>query len=149
MAHSYTNLLYHIVFSTKEREEWLTPKVREQLWPYIGGIIRAEGGVALEINGMADHVHILAKLPATKPLADVLRAVKAKSCHWLRTKLEIPEFSWKTGYGAFTVSQSQLDVVRHYIQTQEEHHRAMPFTDEMRKLLRAHGLDVDEQLLWE
>jgi putative transposase len=149
MAHSFTNLLYHIVFATKERREWLAPTVRDATWEYIGGVIRADGGIALVINGMSEHVHILAKLPASKAVSDIVRAVKAKSSHRLRVKLDAPEFAWQTGYGAFSVSQSQIDVVRRYIQTQEEHHRTMSFTDEMRKLVRAHGLEVDEQLLWE
>jgi REP element-mobilizing transposase RayT len=149
MAHSFTNLLCHIVFATKERQPWLEPALRPELWKVLSGAVRSEGGIALEVNGMAEHVHILAKLPASRAVSDILRAVKAKSSHWLKRQLNAQEFAWQTGYGAFSVSQSQVEIVRRYIQLQEEHHREMPFTDEMRKLIRAHGLEVDEQLLWE
>jgi REP element-mobilizing transposase RayT len=149
MAHSFTNLLCHIVFATKERQAWLEPTLRQELWKILSGAVRSEGGIALEVNGVAEHVHILAKLPASRAVSDILRAVKAKSSHWLKGRLNLAEFAWQTGYGAFSVSQSQVEIVRRYIQRQEEHHRNMPFTDEMRKLIRAHGLEVDEQLLWE
>jgi REP element-mobilizing transposase RayT len=149
MSHSYTNLLCHIIFATKDRQAWLDPALRPELWRVIGGIVRSEDGIALEVNGMVEHVHILAKLPASRAVSDVIRAVKAKSSHWLKGQPNIDQFAWQTGYGAFSVSQSQVEVVWQYVQRQEEHHRNMPFTDEMRKLIRAHGLEVDERLLWE
>jgi REP element-mobilizing transposase RayT len=150
MAHSFTNLLYHIVFATKDRQPWLEPAaVRARLWEYVGGVVRSQDGLALEVNGMAEHVHILAKLHAGRAVSDVVRAVKAKTSHWLKGQLNFDGFAWQTGYGAFTVSQSRAGPVRQYIQRQEDHHRIMPYTDELRKLIRAHGLEVDEQLLWE
>src|SRR5262249_38955879 len=83
MSRSYTNLLYHLVFSTKERQPTLDAAVRPRLWEYLGGAIRGEGGIALLVNGMADHVHILAKLRQDKAVSDVLRAIKANSSGWI------------------------------------------------------------------
>jgi REP element-mobilizing transposase RayT len=150
MAHSFTNLLYHLVFSTKERQPWLEETLRPDLFAHLGGILREEGGIPLEINGMPDHVHILIKLRPDSRLCDVLRAVKARSSFWVhKSSPALEQFAWQTGYGAFSVSQSQAEKVRRYIQKQQEHHRAVTFTDEMRKLVRLNGLEVDEELLWE
>ncbi len=149
MAHSFTNLLYHLVFSTKERQPWLDPDMRPRLFPYLGGLIREEGGIALIVNGVADHVHLLVKLRPDRAVADVLRALKAGSSFWVhKTFLNHDHFAWQTGYGAFTVSQSQVETVRSYIQRQEEHHRTRPFRDEFAALLRAHGMQVPEEAMW-
>jgi REP element-mobilizing transposase RayT len=110
MGHSYTNLLYHIVFSTKERQAWLDPEISARLYDYLGGAIRSEGGTNLSINGCADHVHVLAKLRQNKAVSDVLRAIKANSSGWIhRTFRDSRDFAWQSGYGAFTVSQSQVE----------------------------------------
>ena len=150
MAHSFTNLLYHIVFATKERQPWLTEALRPDLYAYVAGIIRDEGGIPLIINGMPEHIHILAKLRADRAVSAVVSNIKSRSSGWIhRTRPDVPAFAWQTGYGAFTVSQSQTETVRRYIENQEEHHRAMPFQVEYRKLLLAHGLEPDEQVLWQ
>ena len=150
MSHSYTNLLYHIVFATKGREPWLLEPLRPSLFAYLGDAIREMDGIALIVNGIADHVHVLAKLRPDRTLSDVMRELKARSSGWIHRKYaELTAFRWQTGYGAFTVSQSQVDLVRTYIKNQETHHQTMTFTDEMRQLLRRHGLDLNEADLWE
>src|SRR5215204_5282895 len=109
MPRSYTNLIYHIVFSTKNREPMITPEREERLYEYIGGIIRVLGGILLIINGVEDHVHILTKLRPDKALSDVLRELKASSSGWMHDLFpEASEFAWQNGYGAFTVSESQV-----------------------------------------
>ncbi len=150
MSHSFTNLLYHLVFSTKLREPWLDASWRGELFAYLGGIVRDLGGIALEVNGIEDHVHLLVKLTASHRLCDVLREIKAGSSRWIHKRDEaLLGFAWQTGYGAFTVSQSMLAVVRQYIQNQEEHHRKQAFTDEMRQLARLNGFEGDEEFFWE
>ncbi|HEY1381022.1 MAG TPA: IS200/IS605 family transposase [Gemmataceae bacterium] len=150
MAHAFTNLLYHIVFATKERQPWLTPALRPDLWAYLAGVIREEGGIALIVNGVDDHVHILAKLRPDRAVSDVVSAVKSRSSGWIhRTRPDVPAFAWQTGYGGFTVSQSQVERVRLYIANQEEHHRRVPFRTEFRQLLLAHGFDPDEEAMWQ
>ena len=148
MSSSHCNLLYHIVFSTKRREPWLTRGIRSRAHQYLGGAIRGEKGIAVSINGTADHVHILAKLRQDKAISKLVGELKANSSGWIsRTFQEAAGFEWQEGYGAFTVSESQLSKVRRYIERQEEHHRSVSFLDEFKTLLKAHGLPFDERYL--
>ncbi len=102
----------------------ITDPIRSELYPYLGGIVRDKDGILLEIGGMADHVHILAKLKQHIAIADILRELKANSSKLLNERPDLGQwFGWQTGYGAFTVSASQVSRVRKYIQNQEEHHR--------------------------
>jgi putative transposase len=118
MAGTYTNLLYHIVFSTKNRQPQITPAIQADLYEYIGGILRGESGVLLEIGGMPDHLHLLAKLKPTHSIAEILKRIKANSSKWLSAeKLPRHDFDWQDGYSAFSVSESQVESVRRYIQT--------------------------------
>jgi REP element-mobilizing transposase RayT len=150
MGQSYTQLFYHLVFSTKERRPWLAPEVRSPVHAYLGGAIRDEGGMALVINGTADHVHILARLRQDTAISDVLRDIKVNSSGWIhRTFPELQAFAWQGGYGAFTVSASQVPCVRRYIENQEEHHRKQSFQEEFVALLRKHGIEFDERYLWD
>jgi REP element-mobilizing transposase RayT len=149
MAQSFTNLLYHILFSTKHREPQITELFEERLYGYLGGIVRGQNGIALEINGMPDHVHVLAKLSQNRSIADVLRELKADSSGWVHREYpSLKAFGWQLGYAAFTVSESQVDRVRRYIQNQKQHHRKVTFQDELITLLRAHGVDFEEKYLW-
>ncbi len=149
MPHSYTQLLYHLVFSTKRREPFLGPAVLPRSCEYLGGAVRDEGGKALIVNGMPDHIHILARLRQDVALSDVLRAIKANSSGGIHATVpELSAFAWQTGYGAFTVSTSQGDRVRRYIERQQEHHRQRTFQEEFVAFLKAHGIDYDEQYLW-
>lgn len=144
---SYTNLLYHLVYATKERAPLITAALRPRLHEYLGGTVRGLGGVALEINGVADHVHLLVKLPPTLALSDFLRELKANSSGWAK-KQTAGRFAWQSRYGAFTVSESQVERVRHYISHQEEHHRRVNFEEEFIAILRAHRIDFKEGYLW-
>ncbi|MEM7587790.1 MAG: IS200/IS605 family transposase [Acidobacteriota bacterium] len=149
MASTLTNLLFHIVFSTKSRLPLITGDIQEDLYRYIGGILRNQGGKLLEIGGMPDHVHLLVRLPARESLSNLLRAIKSDSSGWINREWRDQRFAWQSGYGAFTVSQSQVDRVRHYIRTQEEHHRGRSFEDELRVLLQHHEVEFDERYLWD
>jgi REP element-mobilizing transposase RayT len=150
MPHSYTQLYYHIVFSTKNREPLMDRALRQRLFPFIGGGIRDEGGTALIINGIEDHVHILARLQADRALSDVLRNITANSSGWVHKEFSnLSAFAWQSGYSAFTVSRSQFDIVRRYIETQEEHHRKQTYQEELLALLRAHEVEFDERYLWD
>jgi putative transposase len=150
MAQSLTNLLYHLVFSTKHRQPLIVPNLRPELYKYLGGIIRGEGGILLEIGGMPDHVHLVAKLKADVSVADMLRRIKANSSKWVnQQRKQRQRFSWQAGYGAFTVSQSQLTAVGKYVHTQEEHHRKKSFQEEFLQLLKKHHIEYDERYLWD
>lgn len=149
MSQSYCNLIYHLVFSTKNRQAWLKNGIRTRTNEYLGGAVRGEGGVALVVGGTTDHVHILSRLRQDKPISDVLRQIKSNSSGWIhRTFPEARQFAWQDGYGAFTVSPSQVEKVRHYILDQADHYKRVSFEEEFIALLKAHGIEYDERYLW-
>ncbi len=126
----------------------ITDDVKTRLYDYIGGTIRKQGGITLAINGIADHIHILAKLRADKSVSDVLRDLKANSSGWMHKVFpELKDFSWQNGYGAFTVSTSQIEKVKEYIANQERHHQKRSFRDEFILLLKANEIEFDENYL--
>jgi putative transposase len=146
MAQSFTNLIYHIVFSTKDRQPLITDIYQSRLYDYIGGTIRELGGISLAINGTEDHVHLLAKLRPDKALSDVLRDLKANASGWMHDVFpDLKDFSWQRGYGAFTVSQSNVDKVQDYIARQKEHHQKKSFRDEFKEFLQANSIEYDER----
>ena len=150
MAHTYTHLLYHAIWSTKDRRPLIDPDLRARLFPYLGGIAAELGGKTLEIGGMPDHVHLLLCLPASVAIADALRVIKTNSSRWVHeTWPERRTFAWQTGYGAFTVSRSNREMVAKYIAEQEEHHRRLSFQEEFMAFLKRHGVEYDERYLWE
>jgi len=149
MPSSFTNLVYHVVFSTKNRKPLIHGDLREQLYKYIGGIIRNKRGALLEIGGISDHVHLVAKFRADVSVAQMLQHIKANSSKWANEQPKRPaRFAWQTGYSAFSVSESQIEKVRTYVRNQERHHRRVSFQDEFRALLRKHGIEFDETYLW-
>jgi len=150
MAGTFANLLYHIVFSTKHRRPLIQPALRNELYKYIGGIVRGQHGVLLEIGGMPDHVHLVTKFKADQSVAEMLRLVKCNSSKWANDRPNrAEEFNWQTGYAAFTVSESQLGAVRSYVRNQEEHHRLRTFQEEFAELLKKHGIEYDERYVWD
>jgi putative transposase len=146
MGDTYTKLVYHIVFATKGRAAMITPALRDRLYEYMGGIIRGQRGSLLEIGGMPDHVHLLARFRADASVSEMLRLIKSNSSGWAHGLAEIFQgFDWQEGYAAFSVSGSQIESVRHYIATQEEHHAKWDLRDELITLLRKHGIEFDER----
>ena len=125
MPQSFTKLHYHLIFSTKHRLPTIRPEWQQRLYDYIGGIVCSEHGVLLAAGGIVDHVHLLVQLGQNRSLADVLRVVKTNSSKWVHEVFpDVTDFGWQRGYGAFTVSYSGLEAVRHYLSIQQEHHRA-------------------------
>ena len=150
MARTYTKLFYHIVFSTKNRNAYIAHSIENELHKYIVGILRNIDGTSLEINGMSDHVHILAVLPPKIALSDALRTIKSNSSKWVHeTKPELATFGWQDGFSAFTVSKSQVDPVWQNIRDQKSHHRERGYHAELTGLLQKHDVDYDEQYLWD
>ncbi len=149
MGSTLTNLLYHIIYSTKGREPTIIPEIRDELYRYIGGIIKGEGGVLLEIGGMPDHVHLVTKLKPVHSLSEFMQKVKGNSSKWLNEQnLGTGRFSWQDGYGAFLVSESQLSTVTRYVKEQEKHHHRLSFKDEFVQFLKRHEVEYDERYLW-
>ena len=150
MAGTYTKLYYHLVFSTKHRAELITTAIEEELFKYLGGIVRSLGGVCVEVYGMSDHVHILAILPPKVALSDALREIKAGSSKWVNeAKDNRVRFAWQDGYAAFTVSRSQLDSAARYVRDQKLHHRQRDFKTELLGLLEKHGVEYDPRYVWD
>jgi len=128
---------------TRERAPCIGDAIRDDLYGYIGGIVRELRGKAIALGGTKDHVHMLLKLPCDIAIADCLRVVKTNSSRWVHERWpERRSFAWQTGYGAFSVSESGHSRVVQYIRGQEAHHRKMSFRDEFILLLRkpSHGL---------
>ena len=149
LAGTFTSLHYHLVFSTKDRFPMIHADLQPRLHEYFGGIIRSEEAILCSAGGMADHVHLLARLPARLAVADLMRVLKSKSSAWIHETFPAQrKFAWQEGYGAFTVSRSDLGRVQKYIASQPRHHRLRTFQDEFLRLLAAHGIEYDERLIW-
>ncbi len=150
MPHSFTHLLTHAIFSTKGRQPTLHAELKTRLLPYMGGIVREIGGCLIGINGTADHIHMLIRLPGTVCLADTMRLEKANSSRWVHeTWTNRRGFARQTGYGGFSVSQFSVEAVRRYIANQEEHHRRTSFQEEFVTFLQRHGIAYDERYIWD
>ena len=151
MAHTFTSLTYHLIFSTKGRIACISPDLKPDLSAYLGGIIRELGGKALIVNGMEDHVHLLTQLSPISSISDVMRLLKTNSSKWVHEEKRIPhaQFGWQTGYGAFSVSKSKIDSVHKYIADQEPHHKKVSFQEEFLSFLEHHGIAYDERYIWE
>ncbi|MBL7139463.1 MAG: IS200/IS605 family transposase [Planctomycetes bacterium] len=148
--HTYTNLLTHVAFSTKERSRLINDGLRPRLLAYMGGIVRELGGRALAIDGSEDHVHLLLLLPPSLALSDAMRTLKTNASRWVHeTFPDCAAFAWQEEYAAFSVSESNRDAVKTYITNQQDHHRRMDFKEELIALLRKHGIDYDEAHLWD
>jgi REP element-mobilizing transposase RayT len=150
MGHTYTSLLSHCIFSTKDRLPLITPEIGDPLFAYLGGIVRSLNGVALIVGGVTDHVHILASFPPAIAMSDAMRLVKANSSKWANEEWpKLGGFAWQTGYAAFSVSRSSVDAVTAYIAGQEEHHRTVTFQEELIAFLKRHGIEYDERYIWQ
>ena len=150
MPQSLARLYIHLVFSTKYRQSFLTDAIRESLHAYISTVIDNLGCQALLINSIEDHIHILFELSRTVAVSQAVEKVKTASSKWMKTQGdEWTGFAWQAGYGAFTVSASNVQVVRNYVENQREHHRLQSFQDEYRAFLDQHGVAYDERYAWD
>ena len=148
MAHTCGNVIVHLIFSTKGRMPLITPELRPDLFAYLGGIVHEMRGTALIISGTADHVHMLLRIRPAQSAAELARVVKANSSRWAREKWKA-DFSWQTGYGVFTVSESNVPAVSRYIATQEEHHKKHSFQQEFVAFLKKNNFPYDERYIWD
>jgi putative transposase len=150
MPQSLSAMVIHVVFSIKYRQPNLTPTIQAELHPYLAGIINNLGCHTIQVGGVEDHVHLLFYLSRTLTMAKIVESVKTGSSKWLKTKFpDLAEFQWQIGYGAFSVSQSDVTRVVDYILNQEEHHRQLSFQDEYRRLLNRYLVKYDEKYVWD
>jgi REP element-mobilizing transposase RayT len=149
MANTYTSLHYHLTFSTKNREPWIRTDIERRVWSYIGGIARKHKMTALQVGGIEDHIHALVMAPPSLSPSQIAQYLKGESSKWIHEQFrKLRGFEWQDGYGAFTVSSSQIPDVVAYIKSQREHHRKKTFQEEYLELLKRHGVDYDERYLW-
>ncbi|MGO8786772.1 MAG: IS200/IS605 family transposase [Terriglobia bacterium] len=145
---TYTQICYHIVFSTKERQPTLKADRRQDLFRYIWGILKNRESHLYRINGSDDHVHLLTSLHPTVNLANLVKDIKTGSSLWIKEEAVFPMFShWQDGYAAFTHSKGEIGGLIEYIKGQEEHHRRTTFAEEYRKLLEEAGIEFDERYM--
>lgn len=150
MPQSLSSILIHLIFSTKNREPFLTPEIDAELYPYLASIFKANKSPALIINGTSDHLHSLFSLSRVVTIADVVEEIKTESSKWIKTKgREFQNFHWQSGYGAFSIGQSQVAAVKRYIRRQKEHHNRVSFQDEYRKFLKVYEVEYDERFVWD
>ncbi|MEQ1749629.1 MAG: IS200/IS605 family transposase [Prosthecobacter sp.] len=148
MPSTHTSLHYHLVWSTKNREEWFPAEMRSRIHEYLGGCLRTEGGFCHAVGGVGDHVHVLAGLKPTHSLADVMQRLKSVSSRWIHEELRMPGFAWQEGYGAFTVGARDLERARAYVLNQEERHRTHSYQVEYVEMLKIGLIEYDERYLW-
>jgi len=150
MPQSLSSILIHLIFSTKHREPFISPEIEVELHPYMATIFRALKSPALAIDGTRDHIHSLFALSRVITIADLVEEVKTESSKWIKTKgPEFRNFHWQSGYGAFSIGQSQMATVKRYIQSQKRHHRRVTFQDEFRKFLQRYEIEYDERYVWD
>ncbi len=149
MSHTYTNILIHALFSTKDRQPWLTAETREETFSYLGGTINKLGGQSLLVNGPRDHVHLLFVQPRTLSIATLMEKIKSNSSGWVKERWPKRRyFGCQAGYAAFSVSRSHVEQVKHYIAQQEEHHRRMSFREEVLAFLKKQGVEYDPRYVF-
>ncbi len=149
MANTFSCLRYHIIFSTKARQNLLPPDSLARVWEYIGGVIRKNEAIPVAIGGTQNHVHLLVGTPQTISLPDLVCKIKSASTGWIKENFEdCSDFAWQDGYAVFSVSVSNQEEVSVYISNQIEHHRTKSFEEEFRAFLVRHGVKFDEKYLW-
>ncbi len=150
MSQSLSRILLHIIFSTKDRFPFLSENdLRRRMHAYLAGAFYELESPAIEVGGIEDHVHILCLLSRNHPVSELIKKAKANSSSWAKNQGgRCIKFSWQSGYGAFSIDQSQINSVQKYIQSQEEHHRKRTFQEEYIEILRQYRIEYDERYLW-
>ena len=148
MPQSLSNVLVHLIFSTKNREPIVPHDLLAPLHAYVAGIFDNLRCNSLRTGGVADHIHALFSLSRTVSIADVVEEVKKGSSKWVKQQ-GVPSFAWQAGYAAFSISESQKPAVLRYIEQQVEHHKKESFQEEVRTFLMRHGVAYDERYVWD
>nr|WP_303649288.1 IS200/IS605 family transposase [Chryseobacterium edaphi] len=150
MSQSLSKIYVHIIFSVKNREPLIQDTIKEELFNYLGGICKNLECYPIQVGGYRDHVHILCILSKKVPLVKLLEDIKSSSSKWIKTKGEMfSNFYWQSGYGAFSVNPTEIEVVKNYIINQEEHHRTKSFQDEYRAFIKKYDVQYNEEYVWD
>jgi putative transposase len=150
LPQSLAKVYLHVIFSTKDREPLLADEWRDELFRVLGGTTKNLGCQSLVVGGVADHVHLLFQLSRTIAIADAVGKIKATSSAWVNQNQQLSAaFHWQAGYGAFSVSQSNVEAVRQYLREQPQHHARQSFQDEFRAWLSRYEIEWDERYVWD
>ena len=152
MSQSLASVYLHLVFSTKNREPWLKGQLAPSTHAYLASVSKDLDAPALQVGGVADHVHILAHFPRSLTISEWVNKLKSNSSRWVKDQSATKDhagFAWQKGYGVFSVSVTHEAAVRKYIEGQAEHHKKVTFQDEYRRLLNKHGVEFDEKYVWD
>jgi putative transposase len=149
VANTYSALHYHIVFSTKNREPWITQDIEARVWAYLAELADLHGMSSLQIGGLDDHIHAILSIPPTLPVSKAVQVLKGNSSRWIRSTFdELDIFRWQDGYSAFTVSRSALATTIRYVERQRETHIRHTFQEEWLALLNRHDISFEDRYLW-
>ena len=149
MAQTLVSLMVHVIFSTKNREPFITPEIEPELFAYMGGILKNHESRLRNAGGTADHVHLLVSQSKNMSISSLMKDVKKDSSLWIKTKgSEFRNFHWQDGYGAFSIAKSDIRELKKYIAGQKEHHRKRTFKEELIDVLEEYGIAYDERYLW-
>jgi len=149
MSQTLTSLLVHVVFSTKDRVDLISPEIEPRLYAYIGGIARKSKSRLLDAGGTANHVHLLISQSKNVSLADLMEELKKRSSLWIKDQgKEFSKFQWQDGYGGFSIGASQIPQVKSYLAKQKRHHRKVTFQEELVEFLNKYEIPYDEKYLW-
>ncbi len=150
MPQSLNKIYIHIVFSTKNREPYISDDIKEELFNYLGGICKNLECNPIKVGGYRDHVHILCVLSKKITLIKLLEELKSSSSKWMKTRdVKYANFYWQSGYGAFSVNPTEIEAVTNYIQKQEEHHQIKGFQEEYRAFLKKYNVQYNEEYVWD
>ena len=150
MPQSLFKILVHIVFSTKNRADLITPEIENALFGYIHGIVENNGSKLIVAGGTANHIHLLVSLGKKIDVPELIGDIKRDSSSWIKEQdANFSNFYWQKGYGAFSIGQSQVETVVNYINNQKEHHKKKVFKEEFRELLKKYEVDYDERYVWD
>ena len=148
MSQSFVQIYVHIVFHTKDNVDMIREAIENELYSYLGGILKNYKSNPLQIGGTSDHIHILCTLQKTIAPADLVEEIKKSSSKWIKTKgAHYSNFYWQDGYGGFSVSNSGVDTVKRYILNQKKYHEKVTFMDEYKNLLEAYGIPYEDRYL--
>jgi REP element-mobilizing transposase RayT len=149
MANTYSHCYNHLVFSTKNRIDWIRPEIEQRVWSYIGGIARKHDIAPIQIGGMDNHIHALTGSPPSVSPSQIAQWLKGGSSHWIKNEFPgMSDFAWQDGFGVFSVCKSHAEKVVEYIKRQREHHQKQSFEEEYIELLRLHEIDYDDRYLF-
>jgi REP element-mobilizing transposase RayT len=146
MSHTYSQNVLHVIFSTKDRQKTISPDLQPRLWAYVAGVCKKLEILVHAIGGIEDHIHLLIQVPPTLPVAKAILTIKSNSSRWANEQGH--KFAWQQGYGAFSVSSSNVPAVIQYIRTQQEHHKKRGFEEEFVALLKKHGVAFDPKFVF-